>query len=75
VTNGADDDLLARGIGFNVHSQPTPENLEAINSLVEAGLLRTPVTAEFPFEKIADAFDRQRSAGRGKIAVSLISAP
>jgi NADPH2:quinone reductase len=71
VTNGANEDLLSRGIGFNVHSEPTPQNLETINQLVRAGSVRTPVTAVYPFAKITDAFDHQRSAGRGKIALAI----
>lgn len=69
VTNGASADLLERGIGFNVHSEPTLANLAAINALVEREALRSPVTAVYPFARIAEAFQRQQSAGRGKIAV------
>jgi NADPH:quinone reductase-like Zn-dependent oxidoreductase len=69
VTNGANADLLERGIGFNVHSEPTLANLSAINALAERGQLRSPVTAEYPFARIAEAFQRQQRAGLGKTAV------
>lgn len=69
VTNGATEDLLERGIGFNVHSEPTPANLNAINALVETGSLCSPVTAAYPFARIAQGFQRQREVGLGKTAV------
>jgi NADPH:quinone reductase-like Zn-dependent oxidoreductase len=71
VTNGASADLLERGIGFNVHSEPTLANLNAINALAATGALRSPVTAAYPFARIAEGFQRQREAGLGKTAVAL----
>jgi NADPH:quinone reductase-like Zn-dependent oxidoreductase len=62
---------IDRGIGFNVHSEPTPANLNAINALAEDGALRAPITAAYPFARIAEGFQRQREAGLGKTAVIL----
>jgi NADPH2:quinone reductase len=69
--NAVSPELVAAGVGFNVHSWPEPARFEVINQLVEAGSLRTPVTAVFPFDRIADAFEHQKAAGRGKTALSM----
>jgi NADPH:quinone reductase-like Zn-dependent oxidoreductase len=71
TTQDADDDLVARGIGVNMHSTPTLENLLRLNELVRTGTLRGCVTAVFPFEEIAAAFAHQAAHGSGKTAVAV----
>jgi NADPH:quinone reductase-like Zn-dependent oxidoreductase len=69
LTNGANPEYLGDLIGTNVHSSPTPEALRRIADAVERGALRAPVCAVYPFERIAEAFARQRSGVLGKVAV------
>jgi NADPH2:quinone reductase len=69
--NGVSPELIAAGIGFNVHSWPEPARFEEINELVRDGAVHTPVTAVFPFAEIVDAFQHQKSAGRGKTALTM----
>jgi NADPH:quinone reductase-like Zn-dependent oxidoreductase len=69
VNNSASDDLISRGVGFNIHSEPTPENLETLNALAERGQLRGCVTSVYPLARIDEAFAHQRQHGRGKTAV------
>jgi NADPH:quinone reductase-like Zn-dependent oxidoreductase len=69
LTNGANPEYLGDLIGTNVHSSPTPEALRRIADAVERGALRAPICAVYPFERIAEAFARQRSGVLGKVAV------
>lgn len=69
TTSGADEDSVARGVGFNIHSEPTRANLNELNLLVETGLLRGCVTSAYPLAEIDQAFAHQRLQGRGKTAV------
>lgn len=69
LTNGADPAFLGDLTGTNVHSSPTPEALGRIADAVRRGVLRAPVCAVYPFDRIAKAFARQRSGVLGKVAV------
>ena len=69
LTNGANPAYLGDLIGTNVHSSPTPEALSRVADAVERGALRAPLCAVYPFERIAEAFARQRSGVLGKVAV------
>jgi NADPH:quinone reductase-like Zn-dependent oxidoreductase len=69
--NEVSPELIASGVGFNVHSWPEPARFAVINELVAEGAVHTPVTATFPFAEIEAAFRHQQSNGRGKTALSM----
>jgi hypothetical protein len=69
LTNGANPEYLGDLNGTNVHSSPTPEALRRVADAVERGALWAPICAVYPFERIAEAFVRQRSGVLGKVAV------
>ncbi|MDP9026138.1 MAG: NADP-dependent oxidoreductase [Actinomycetota bacterium] len=72
TTNDADDDLVARGIGYNVHSTPSLSNLGHLNELISTGHLNACVARAFPFSQIADAFAHQQAHGCGKVAIAVV---
>jgi NADPH:quinone reductase len=72
VTNGGAPELLAP-FGFtNVHSTPSPANLERLAAHVDDRGVTPVVMRTFSFDDIEAAFDRLLAGGMaGKIAVSL----
>ncbi|MFD5268933.1 NADP-dependent oxidoreductase [Streptomyces sp. NPDC058335] len=59
--------------GVTVHpimADPNPNTLATLAGLAAAGELRVPVTATFPLEQAAEAFDAFRTGTLGKITVT-----
>lgn len=72
TTNGGNPEFLGDVVCVNVHSTPTPLTLQRINDLIASGKVVAPIQEAFPFDQIADAFERLL-AGQilGKISISM----
>lgn len=72
VTNGGVPELMDPFRFANVHSTPSPANLERLGALVDDRGVTPVVTHTFAFDDIGAAFGRFLTGGTpGKIAVSL----
>ncbi|SOD98055.1 quinone oxidoreductase family protein [Blastococcus haudaquaticus] len=67
--HAADPDRLPGVRATNVRAEVDQDALRTIADLVGAGRLHAPITATFPFDEVATAFETLRTGAVGKLAI------